>query len=167
MEDAVKDKYFMRKQNWKLEVINNCRRYLGVYYISKLMDGSGNVNRDYLNGTAKVYDSHNTEAMRKPPKQAWTEWKCFIFRNYLIKGYQVHPPIGALIVRDNSTKKSEREIMGQLDSDVSLKSLIAKLPQSIGILLQNIQLPSNNREALYEKMIDGTLVGASDGSLKQ
>ena len=57
--------------------------------------------------------------------------------------------------------------MSQLDRDVSLKSLIEKLPQSIGILLQNIQLPSDNGEALYEKMIDGTLVGASDGSLKK
>ena len=57
--------------------------------------------------------------------------------------------------------------MSQLDRDVSLKSLIEKLPQSIGILLQNIQLPSDNGEALYEKMIDGTLVGASDGLLKK
>ena len=105
MEDAVKDVYFMRKQNWKLEVINNCRRYLGVYYISKLMDGGGNVNRDYLNGSAKVYDSHNREAMRKPPKQAWAEWKCFIFRNYLIKGYQVYPPIGTRLYARTQLRK--------------------------------------------------------------
>lgn len=169
MEDALKDKYFFKKQNWKLEVINNCRRYLGVYYISEIMDDNGKVRRQFLDGEDKPKtDLPCTKDMRKPPKLAWAEWKCFIFRNYLIKGYQVDPPIGPPILNvDNGICKRENKIMSRLTRDQNIETLIAKLPHSIGSLLQKLQTPMDDGASLYESMIDGELIGASDGSLRK
>ena len=51
METAVDDK--LLKREGKFEVINNCRMYLGVFFISELLKDESKIDKDYLNGNKR------------------------------------------------------------------------------------------------------------------
>ena len=53
METAIANEYFHRKHIWKLEAINNCRMYICIFYISKMMNDMGCVEHKYLDGTER------------------------------------------------------------------------------------------------------------------
>ena len=50
METAVHYPKFQGKQKWKLKIINQCRMYLQVFYISEMMNKAGKVSTKWLNG---------------------------------------------------------------------------------------------------------------------
>ena len=166
MEVAITDPYFTPRRRWKLEVINNCRRYIGCFYITDIMT-HGKVDKDYLDGTRQIANNSSmNEHIRKPPKQAWGEWKCFVFRNFLINGYEVFPTVGSTLNQQEFKLTSEREILQDLPPGMSLVELYNKLPNRLQVLLQDYHFPSDNGESLIVALSNGTLVGASDGSVK-
>ena len=96
MEVAAADpKYNNQKSKWKLEIINNCRMYLGVIFLSELVGPTGRINNNYLTGEFRERPTveYNYPMDRKPTKAAWNEWKYFIFRNFLVGAYKVNPPL--------------------------------------------------------------------------
>ena len=50
MEVAVQDAQFQGKTKWKLKIINHCRMFLQIFFISEMMDKNGKVSMKWLNG---------------------------------------------------------------------------------------------------------------------
>ena len=103
--------------------------------------------------------------VRKPPPPAWSEWKAFIFRNFLVRGYDVFPPIQQLQSTSN-TNVNEQSFL-QLQTKETLAATAETVQPSLQKLLQVISYPKDNGMELCNSIINGTLVGASDGSLKK
>ena len=168
METAIQDAYFTPTRKWKLEIINNCRMYIGFFYLSEIMDSNGQVERKYLDGSARVLKyKHLFGHVRVPPKSAWSEWKAFIFRNFLLRGYCVHPPIGTKKTDDIIVEKTEKQHMMTMQIGRTLADTLNKLPESMRKVVKHTSLPSDNGAELIAALNAGTLVGASDGSLRQ
>ena len=165
MEAAVEDKTLQK--NGKLEVINNCRMYIGAFFISDLLQTSTHIDKDFLRGKKKV---HENEALfgkiRQPPDAAWSVWKEFIFRTYLINGYEVSPPL----VRGKqqhipNAGLSEVEKLKKVSPGVTLRETIDSLPPELRQILHVIEYPADDGLSLAVGMLQGTLLGASDGSV--
>ena len=168
MEIAIKDTYFHQKYGWKLEVINNCRMYLGVFYLSEIMNDNGRVERKYLDGSDRVTKHRDLfQDRRNPPKQAWSEWKAFIFYNFLINGYEVFPALGLGPRNEGTVVKyeSKKQQLVNIQKGQKLEEIISMMPQVFKELLQILHIPIDDGKRLVKALIDGTLVGASDGSL--
>ena len=125
METAIDDSYFHRKYGWKLEVINNCRMYLGIFYISEIMNEGGHVKRSFLEGDeqVKTYLQH-FQGRRKPPKQAWLEWKAYVFRNFLINGYEVYPPLGESHEQVSTSVRNEMDTLASIAKGTLIKRIL-------------------------------------------
>lgn len=96
MEVAVMDITLRDKRNYKLKSINKCRLYLECFYISDLMtENSKTIDPRYLNGSKKrTHNELQFPHMRRPTNREWSEWKSFIFRNFLQGPYIIAPMIG-------------------------------------------------------------------------
>ena len=167
MEVAVKDPYFTTRKKWKLEVINNCRQYIGVFFISEMTKEDGKVDRRYLDGDARV-ESNVTmfKHARKPPKLAWGEWKAFIFRNFLINGYQVTPTIGGNKRAMSKEVICEMSIIREIHSPMTMQEIYDRLPRNLKSILQFTHFPKDNGEHLCNSLMKNDVIGASDGSVK-
>ena len=84
MDTAVHDPYFANKYNYQLKVINSCRLYMGAIFVSDLAIDN-KIPPHHLDGS--TYTEH-PQVQRKPRLKsstaAWTEWKNFIFLNFLV-----------------------------------------------------------------------------------
>lgn len=97
IEVAVKDPYFTPRRKWKIEVINNCRQYIGVFFISKLMDEYGKVKQGFLNGDIRV--TQNLKLFpyaRKPPQYAWGTGKPLFFTTFSLMAIKYIHPLATL-----------------------------------------------------------------------
>ena len=169
MEAAVRDKHFQGEKKYKLVSINRCRLYMQAFFISDLLDKDKiTVNPRYLNGEK----TNKNEAiffpdMIKPTEVEWSEWKSFIFRNFLRGKYQVNPEL-----QYEGTKKKfcsdDNEItqLQKMNIGENLRQTIDNLPKELTQILGYITLPSDDGKHIGEEMKKGTLVGASDGSLE-
>ena len=50
METTMDDPKYKVKETWKLEVLNNCRMYLGIIFLSEITDIEGKIPLENLNG---------------------------------------------------------------------------------------------------------------------
>ena len=108
--------------------------------------------------------------IEKPSAASWQEWKSFIFRNFLIQGYQLQYPIDRIYTIGPILRpRTERELITALYTTThlgaSISSILAALPPSLHSLLGTVAIPSDEGLALAHAIEDGTAVGASDGSV--
>ena len=137
-----------------------------AFFISDLLDKDKiTVNPRYLNGEK----TNKNEAiffpdMIKPTEVEWSEWKRFIFRNFLRGKYQVNPEL-----QYEGTKKKfcsdDNEItqLQKIKTGENLRQTIDNLPKELKQILGHINLPSDDGKHIGEEIKKGTLVGASDG----
>ena len=173
MTTAINDPKYEKKEKWKLEVINTCRMYLGIIYISEMTNNEGRIPLSYLNGDIRIPQQttkYNYPPVRKTPKSAWSEWKSFICRNYTRGPYEVTPKLENQIdeatTQDNHSI-NEMVILNTLPSENSMTALLSKLPGVLRDILGEITIPNDDGSFLWEEMRLNKLVGASDGSIQR
>ena len=125
METAVQDSKFQGRKRWKLKIINQCRMYLQVFYISKMMDKAGKVSMKWLNGN-KINKKHklNFPTFQKPPEAAWTTWKEFIFQNFITGNREVD---SVLVL--SRISEHENCMRSNIPAPNSMSAAISKLPE--------------------------------------
>ena len=168
MEIASKDKLLQRKG--KMEVINNCRMYIGATFISDLLKDERCIDKRFLNGTKKVSKHiERFREIRQPPDAAWSEWKAFIFRNFLINGYEVFPPLTQQSdkISQRETRKTEKEQLEHMTYGSKLHDTVNRLPRELTSILHTIEYPGDDGIDLAFGILEGKVYGACDGSLKQ
>lgn len=165
MDAAVKDKLLQKKG--KLEIINNCRMYIGAFFISDLLKDSKYIDKDFLRGKRKVTKNEKLfKGIRQPPDAAWSLWREFIFRTYLINGYEVTPqPIQVTVQRNLNKTLTEAEKLYSMVPGIRLQETIRRFPPEFRQLLQVIEYPADDGLTLAIGMLQGTVLGASDGSI--
>ena len=136
-------------EKWKLEVINNCRMYLGVIYLSEMTNGEGCIPLTYLNGDKipQQITKYNYPPARHPPKSAWSEWKSFICRNYTRGPYEVTPKLNNQMNEDTTldiSKTDEKEALNSLPFENSMTALLRKLPVALRDILGEITIPNDD-----------------------
>jgi hypothetical protein len=170
MDTAVQDPYFQSQNNYKLKVINNCRLYLGAIFISDLAQ-DGTIHPSKLDGTTL---SINPQVQRQPrtlpPPTAWTVWKEFIFRNFLVYPYTLINPITYMHSPQPSIKQQPTEIetltnLYTFGKGQPLQYIVQHLPTTLQSLLGTIIYPLDEGRALAQQIRDGVALGASDGSV--
>ena len=170
MEYAIRDKIYLRKDRYRLVSINRCRLYLQCFYVSKLMNERGYVCKKYLTGEESRRDSDiHIPPIQKPTPLEFSEWKDFIFHNFLAGPFKVHPPIQEL--------QATQLYHAQLDEMTILRSIVNKrktlqqileeTPDALKVLMGVVDIPSDDGETLANAMMMGELIGASDGSVIQ
>ena len=169
MEVAMEDE-ILRASKWPLlKHVNMCRLFMRIFYISDMsMDGT-RVHKSYLDGTQRStkYPIEFPE-MITPTNNQWKIWKEFIFRNFLSPGTTINPNLGEVCTKQRtpSLPESEVEKMARtMEEDSTLEEMVEVLPRSLRLLVGEITLPRDGGNALGESVVDGTCVGASDGSL--
>ena len=171
MEYAVKDRAYSGENKYKLATINRCRLYQEAIYISDLLtNNEKTVDPGYLDGTKKNCNSEiKFPPVRKPTYLAWREWKSFIFRTFLRGAYKIHPPVtGKQQHTAPQVPYDEIEkLQLLLPSTTSLYETITRVPSELQCLLGNITVPHDNGHLIIGALKEGTLIGASDGSVIQ
>ena len=133
MEAAVKDKHYQGKEKYCIISINRCRLYCKVFYLSEMTTNGKKVDPKYLNGE-KVNEQGQVmiPEMRKPTKLEWSEWKNFIFQNFLYGAYNVQPDIG--VVNEMGTcweDISEIERLERVEGAETLIETIMNFPSEL------------------------------------
>ena len=167
MEVAINDAYYQGRYNYRLISINRCRLFLQCFFISDLMDeNTGCVPKGYLDGTkSRSAAGYRFPQMRKPTKLEWSEWKEFIIRNFLAGAYHVTPrPLPNRIPMEIN-QNDEILQMQKIDRKLTLHEIITNLPDEWRQMLGNIKLPSDDGRHISCCLVDGNVIGASDGSL--
>jgi hypothetical protein len=169
MDTAVCDPFFAQDQNYKLQIINNCRLYLGAIFVSDLAQ-QNTISPSKLDRSELAINSQVQRKPRlKPPPAAWKVWKEFIFRNYLVYPYTLMDPItnftppAPILRRD--TEVQQLELLYANGHNTPLQDLVNKLPTHLRHLLGTITYPQDNGASIAEHIRNGTAVGASDGSV--
>ena len=168
MEQAVQDKYFQaEKTKHHLEIVNNCRMFLGVIYLSKIADHHGRISLQILNGDVEISmnTKYNYPEIRKPPAAKWSIWKAFLCRNFLIKDYQIYPSLTRRNMHTRSLFKVTPNTIHSMVTKPTLKEIINTMPKEYLDILGEITIPEDNGVHIWEGILDSKVIGASDGSL--
>jgi hypothetical protein len=170
MDVAVHDPYFANQYNYRLKIINSCRLYLGAIFLSDISH-DGRVPPCHLDGSTFTPNPQVPRKPRlKPSSASWTEWKNFIFRNFLIYGYTLMDPITytSTPLPRLSPRTSETDLlmlMYDTHRGGQLNLLVGALPSSLRLLLGTVQFPHDNGQLLATNIKSSTAVGATDGSV--
>ena len=168
MEQAVQDKFFnTEKTNKYLEVVNNCRMYVGAIFLSEITDQNGKIPLSILNGQVNRIKAKREKypGIRKPPAAAWSIWKSFLCRNFLIKDYQVSPKIHRKPNFKPIYFKSTPTSIHSMVTKITLKDTIKSMPTEYLTILGEINIPEDDGRFIWESIVNGKVIGASDGSL--
>ena len=170
MDIAMKDRQ-IKESKWPLlKHINMCRIYIRAIFISDLTLDGIQVHEPYLSGKQRSgsQDTISFPTVTRPTENQWRVWKSFIFRNFLSPGLTINPKLGITEVEQErpSLPKSEVEMMKEsLDGENSIQEMIRSLPRTLQLFVGETEIPQDEGLALGEAIVDGTCVGASDGSL--
>lgn len=170
MEVAANDPHFLQK-HWKVEVLNRCRLFLEVFNLSEMVDNNGNFKFEYLDGSTRYkHPEVSFPAQARPPAPAWELWKSFIFRNFLGRGYRVHPhlvPAPNWFYNTPTLKPTEGQFVQRLYTlDLrTLEEVRDFLPATLGDILGTMTTPDDNGKSISTAILEGYCIGASDGSL--
>jgi len=166
MERATTENKHCGKFIYKIEIINNCRMYLGIIFLSEIVNTSGRILRKYIYGTdTQQKTKYNYPTMRKPPSAAWGVWKEFICRNFVTGAYIVSPPLQYTMARQANHYPSEIETLTNIPSDITLINMINTLPQALKKILGKITIMQETCEHLLNMAVENKLIAASDGSM--
>ena len=170
MDTAVHDLYFRSQNNYKLKIINNCRLYLGAIFLSDLAQ-DGTIHPSKLDGTTLCPHPQVYRQPRKlPPPPAWTVWKEFIFRNFLVYPYTLVTPIQYTNtpqppILQKSTEIEQLAHLYAVGRGKSLQYIVNHLPDNFKAILGTVHYPLDDGRALAQQLRDGVALGASDGSV--
>ena len=168
MKAAIEDPLYQGKNRYKLVTINQCRMYQQAFFISDLLlqNSSTIVDKDYFNGNKQhIHPMLKMDYYLKPTKLQWNEWRSFIYRNFLAGIYAITPPIGNAIAMNDDYMTTDINMIGQtLRCKDTLEATIDTLPPTMKQIIGKATC-SANRSALLEHLHNGTLIGASDGSV--
>ena len=166
MEVAIKDVKYQGKNSYKLQTINQCRMYQEAFFIGDLADKDGTtIPIEYLNGSGKhVHDEVAFPEMLKPTNLQWREWKTFIFRNFLAGSKQFHPTLGHLQKERRSTINEIQSLQESAITHTTVQQFLDNLPPHLRQIVK-ITVENCKAAAIAASCLNGTLVGATDGSL--
>ena len=170
MDVAVQDTQLTTSKWPLLFHINCCRIYLQAFFISDLTIDGVNVPQGYLDGSKKRSHDYVTFSNdQKPAESQWKIWKAFIFRNFLGQpGYRINPQLqwnrGETI--PPKERPTEAHILKDLwGMDDSLASIMQRFPTELHPIVGQVTIPPDDGLTICHGILDGTCVGASDGSL--
>ena len=170
--EVAQDDTMIKKSKWKLlHHINQCRLYVKAFTIEELTKDGINIHLPYLNGTERGVreDSIVIPDVRRPTDNQWRLWKSFIFRNFLSPGTQINPPLGEKIYeRDEQLllPVSETDLMLNTSMEgLSLGDMVNLLPNNLRVMMGIVTTPADDGLTISEAIVEGTCLGASDGSL--
>ena len=159
---------YLRKDRYRLTSINKCRLYVKCFFISELMNEEGYVDRRYLTGEKiREYSEINLPKLQKPTPLEFSEWKDFIFRNFLAGPFKVHPPIQETYTPEKYEDSTDEVLLLQRIemTQRTIKEIIDILPSELRMILGNIDIPQDDGVDMAQAIEEGRLVGASDGSV--
>ena len=170
MDVAMTDTVLIGSKWNMLSHVNRCRLYLKAIYVSDLTLDGETVHKPYIDGTQKR--SHHILAipdLERPTEMQWKIWKSFLYRNFLSPGTKINPQLGNAVDSGTTPHLPTSEIDSLLCQDatgLSIIEIIASLPQSLQTMIGELDLIRDEGLAVSESIVDGTCIGASDGSLK-
>ena len=167
MEAAIIDKYYQNGNRYKLERINKCRLYLECFYISDIKNSKRDtIDPAYMNGTRKRRNPKmKFPTTRVPSKLEWSEWKSFLFRNFLTGNnkFSVRPMTHER-KEEYTIHNTELQELRNIKPGPTLgDTIIEKFPNTLRQLLGKIVLPKDDGADIARALIDGTAIGGSDG----
>ena len=170
MEMAVEDKKFQQKGQYKLASINKCQMYLQIFYLSEITDSNGRVKHEYLIGKQRKQNPQAIIPTPVTPTQTeWTEWKEFIFRNCLIRGHEVYPPLQEKVNSDINMKvTTEADIIKHIaQRGDTIRDIVDNLPIQMQQIMGEVDVPDDYGCEMAEMIKHGRIICASDGSMQQ
>ena len=142
--------------------------YIGAFFIGDLLINRRHIDRRYLGGKKKVKKHMKKfEGIRQPPDAAWAEFKAFIFRNYLINGYEVYPRLQKKANISPNVKYTEKEKLMNMKKGTKLIDTIRNLPRELREILHELEFPADDGIDIALGILEGNALGACDGSLHQ
>ena len=168
--DVAMDDKILRQSKWPLiHHVNKCRLYTRAFFISDLTKDGKYIHRPYLDGSERGDNrSIKIPDIRRPTDNQWKVWTSFIHRNFLSPGIAINPQLG------QATKKQGRPRMPESETDQLLKikvedrgmeDILKSVPSNLRPMIGEFTIPEDEGLAISEAIVDGTCVGASDGSL--
>ena len=168
MDTAINDTQVINSQ-WKLlRHINQCRLYTRAFTIYDLTLDGTNVHLPYLNGTQRGNNREiSIPEVRRPSDNQWRIWKSFIFRNFLSPGTRINPSLGDALsgIISPSIPTSKTDQLKLITGTTSIQKWLERIPENLKVLVGKVVIPEDEGLAISEAIVDGTCMGASDGSL--
>ena len=169
MDTAMNDN-ILRTSKWPLiSHINKCRLYLKATYISDLTVDGTSIHKPFLEGTQRGSNSVlNIPDTRRPTRSQWEQWKSFLHRNFLSPGVTINPALGTRNENPNSPCLPESDIVKMLrigGEGKELAEIVNELPESLQQAVGEFSIPVDGGTRICEAIVEGTCIGASDGSL--
>ena len=169
MDTAMHDD-ILKRSKWPIIThINRCRLYVKAVFISDLTNDGINIDTGYLDGTIRgKNDILEIPDIRCPTKRQWGQWRSFIHRNFLSPGLRINPPLGEVNEKRATPQLPDsdtRKMLNIVPNEMGIRELIDLLPQSLRQSIGEVDIPEDGGVLIGESIIDGTCVGASDGSL--
>ena len=123
---------------------NTCRLWLHVIYLNDIASEDNKLNMAYYNGDCQN-ESHSFPMpyQEKPPQWVWKVWqevlrKSCLRRCHHINTWIISPPTDPILPRDNAGARAP--LTPPSDSSLSLKDMVATLPQQYKALLGEFTL---------------------------
>ena len=130
METAAADSTFLGETKWCLKIINQCRLYLKIFFVSEMMGKDGKITIDWLNGRRRNNNSdYHIPDIQKPPEATWAVWKQFIFKNFITGNRKISP-----LMQLTTTNRPQRERSNGNDPQLLERRLELLSPQYQQIL---------------------------------
>ena len=126
------------------------------------------VNKQYMDGSVqRKHPYYEIPSIRKPTKLEWSEWRDFIWRNFLRGIYEVTPPLQWRRHECQGYQEARNEIqqLSTCNWNATLTTICSTLPTVWKQILGNIKCPSDDGAELAKQISLGQSIGASDGSL--
>ena len=169
MDTAMQDTLLVDSKWPMLFHINRCRLFIRATFISDMTRDGVHVHKPFLDGSERVVNTTITiPEIHRPTKNQWNIWKAFIFRNFLSPGTRINPSLG----RERPTRSipqlpvSETDILLDLQVDgMSMAAALEKIPTNLKVFVGRVDIPLDDGIRIGESIVEGTCIGASDGSL--
>ena len=169
MDDALHDPLVCNNIR-KLEAINQCRLYHGLFSLSDMSQYTGSrMNKGFLShqGGRRIARSNLSKwpNVPCPTLWQWDTWKSFIYRHYITgSGFTIPFPIGSKTrIRQVCDTYAQLQRFLQT-SHVSLQHSISALPSTLRYFIHNLHFCEPVEGSLLTDFRNGNLVGATDGS---
>ena len=172
MDTAIMDPLICNNSN-KLQAINHCRLFHGLYCISdmKLYDGSG-INKGLLRNTTQrrltITQQKKWPNVSIPTPWQWQVWQDFIWRHW-IKGdgtsMQFNPSLHSRCTQVIQLRMSIHQHHVRRYS--TLNQSIQHLPPSLRYLAGNVYHNVDTHAQICDMVYVQSLNGAADGSVHQ
>ena len=138
-----------------------------MFFLGDLMDSTTNkVKKGYLDGTeSQMNAGYKFPPMRKPTRLEWSKWKDFIFRNFLVRAYNIQDVPTRSHTYQPQQYNTNIEMLNNIDYSRLLMTIINSLPCVWRQVLGHIQCPQDDDYKLSNAMGHGKVIGSNDGSL--